>query len=398
MLENILNKNMTLLVASILFAVGLVEGALHLFIKPSEVSYGTVFGRELPPYKLIPDHVKASDFNIGGQDDVLGYVVKNNQTSKDGWVQTNNVAARYRSDVSPEIPVGKKRILAFGDSYTFGYALPQDETWPYLLEEKLDRLQILNFGVSGYSIGQSYLRFQRVTEQVDYNAVILVFVPKADLWRDINVSRYIGMGWEAYMLMPRFIIEDGKLRLVERPYKTLSEVIKHSEENSDHVLREFLRKYDRFYFPGKFEVTSYLNHSILFKLMLAAYYERKAKMLRESLYDPLSEAMQISKMIFREMHQKVRGSGKEFVLVVLGQRGTMRKYRRSPEFQEKWDRMVKAVCDSDYLCIDTMPELVQASPEDLDRAYDGSHFGPEGNQAIAEILWNRIGTIASEGN
>ena len=132
--------------------------------------------------------------------------------------------------------------------------------------------------------------------------------------------------------------------------------------------------------------------------MLTAYYERKAKMLRESLYDPLSEAMQISKMIFREMHQKVRGSGKEFVLVVLGQRGTMRKYRRSPEFQEKWDRMVKAVCDSDYLCIDTMPELVQASPEDLDRAYDGSHFGPEGNQAIAEILWNRIGTIASEGN
>lgn len=42
----------------------------------------------------------------------------------------------------------KGKVLALGDSLTFGYGLEQQHSWPSLLEEKLDR-EFVNAGTSG---------------------------------------------------------------------------------------------------------------------------------------------------------------------------------------------------------------------------------------------------------
>lgn len=54
-------------------------------------------------------------------------------------------------------PPGTFRIVALGDSITFGYGAPEGETFPKLLEARLDaavaspRFEVLNLGVSGYN-------------------------------------------------------------------------------------------------------------------------------------------------------------------------------------------------------------------------------------------------------
>ncbi len=66
----------------------------------------------------------------------------------------------------PEIertpPEGRTRILALGDSMTFGYYLEEDETWPVQLEARLRAasrdVEVVNAGVGGWSI-ESETRF-----------------------------------------------------------------------------------------------------------------------------------------------------------------------------------------------------------------------------------------------
>jgi lysophospholipase L1-like esterase len=74
------------------------------------------------------------------------------------------VAINSLGQRGPEVtvakPPGTYRVVALGDSLTFGYGAPQDGTWPAALERLLaqDRpalrasaVQVLNLGVSGYN-------------------------------------------------------------------------------------------------------------------------------------------------------------------------------------------------------------------------------------------------------
>jgi lysophospholipase L1-like esterase len=70
-------------------------------------------------------------------------------------VQTNSAGLRNTEEASDKA----FRVLAIGDSQTFGPYLANDDTWPFWTENALrrnygdaDRIQVFNAGVSGYSI------------------------------------------------------------------------------------------------------------------------------------------------------------------------------------------------------------------------------------------------------
>jgi lysophospholipase L1-like esterase len=60
-------------------------------------------------------------------------------------------------DMTKEKPPGTKRVLVVGDSFAFGYLLPNDASMPTLLEGLLDQkglgdVQVINGGVPGFGI------------------------------------------------------------------------------------------------------------------------------------------------------------------------------------------------------------------------------------------------------
>lgn len=71
------------------------------------------------------------------------------------WLKTNSAGLRDVDEVSDD--PNAFRILALGDSFTYGYYVHNEEAWPSRLEETLNqrlesRFQVFNAGVPGFTI------------------------------------------------------------------------------------------------------------------------------------------------------------------------------------------------------------------------------------------------------
>jgi hypothetical protein len=93
-----------------------------------------------------------------------------------------NVGVRLNSDGfrSPEISPQKtrKRILAIGDSVTFGAWVEQDKSFPAVLQQLLpaDRYEVINAGVPAYDLEQVAALFKGKGARYDPDVVIYTFV------------------------------------------------------------------------------------------------------------------------------------------------------------------------------------------------------------------------------
>jgi hypothetical protein len=54
----------------------------------------------------------------------------------------------------------KREIWIFGCSFTHGWALNDQETYPWLLQERFPKYEVVNFGVSGYGTMHSLIQFR----------------------------------------------------------------------------------------------------------------------------------------------------------------------------------------------------------------------------------------------
>lgn len=111
---------------------------------------------------------------------------------------------------------GKKRILVFGDSFTFGEEVSDNETYSYYLQEKLPSSEVINLGVHGYGHDQMliYLKEEGIKYRPDI--VILGFVYE-DTQRNILSFRDYAK--------PRFVLLDGQLELKNSPVPKPEELL-----------------------------------------------------------------------------------------------------------------------------------------------------------------------------
>lgn len=98
---------------------------------------------------------------------------------------------------------GERRVLAVGDSFTFGDQVSDTETWPAQLEQLLQR-PVLNGGVFGYSFAQTVLRAEQLLELHAVDTVVCSLIPD-DIKRCELSRRYTPMPW--------FAIENDQLQL-----------------------------------------------------------------------------------------------------------------------------------------------------------------------------------------
>lgn len=119
------------------------------------------------------------------------------------FLRTNAQQFRNGAAFTPRVPLGKTRIICSGDSFTFGFGVDNNHTWPHLLAKHAANLETVNMGQGGYGAEQAYLWYKRDGVKLDHDIQIFAVIAP-DLYR-MQHSRFNGYG------KPVLAVENGKL-------------------------------------------------------------------------------------------------------------------------------------------------------------------------------------------
>ena len=113
---------------------------------------------------------------------------------------------------------GTARIAVFGDSFTHGDEVEDDQTWAHALAVLLD-VPVRNFGVSAYGTDQALLRLERQLDAgLDVDVVVLG-IHEENVNRIVNRYRPFYLPTDPLILgfKGRFMLDGDTLRLVPNP-------------------------------------------------------------------------------------------------------------------------------------------------------------------------------------
>lgn len=108
------------------------------------------------------------------------------------FLRTDSQRFRNTADFTKSVPLGKTRIICSGDSFTFGFGVDNDHTWPQLLASRAPNVETVNMGQGGYGAGQAYLWYKRDGVVLDHDIQILALI-SPDIYR-MQHSSFNGYG------------------------------------------------------------------------------------------------------------------------------------------------------------------------------------------------------------
>jgi len=107
---------------------------------------------------------------------------------------TTNTFGLRGAELPAAKPAGTRRILALGDSFTFGDAVQMEETWPQQLEARLNGggvarpYEVVNAGVGGYGTAHAILLSSILVPSVQPDLVVLGFSVVNDILDNLCVD------------------------------------------------------------------------------------------------------------------------------------------------------------------------------------------------------------------
>ena len=153
--------------------LALLAGAILISAAALETGLRVVFGS--PVHFRYPQPRYVSD-------PAIGHWMQPGQQSfnHDQPLSVNSVGIRG-PDYPRKAPPGTHRVLALGDSQTFGNGLRDSDTWPALLERQLVskpsalRWEVLNGGLPATDTWQHERMLERLARSYEFDTVILGF-------------------------------------------------------------------------------------------------------------------------------------------------------------------------------------------------------------------------------
>jgi len=115
-----------------------------------------------------------------------------NMYGRGRYLRTNSQRFRNNEDFTLQVPAGKTRIICSGDSFTLGYGVDNDHTWPQQLASHHPNIETVNMGQGGYGADQAYLWYKRDAALLDHNIQILALI-SPDLYR-MQSKAFAGYG------------------------------------------------------------------------------------------------------------------------------------------------------------------------------------------------------------
>jgi len=179
--------------------------------------------------------VVPSQAHMYGPDPDLGYTLVPNQkitithTRTMGttsappltWSFTTS-SSGHRMTHAPNFQTSGKEIWMFGCSFTFGWSVSDDDSFPWLLQEDLPGYEVINFGTPGYGTLQGLIQFEEELGKGKTPELVVLFYARfhnerntlAPLYRRLN-----GFAWTRWgeREQPYVSWADGKMERKKGP-------------------------------------------------------------------------------------------------------------------------------------------------------------------------------------
>jgi hypothetical protein len=320
------------------------------------------------PFKDVDDRLKVFD-------DRLGWAYYSNRRSDKGLYCTKELGIRGSCAESiSSNRASKYHIALVGDSFTFGQEVPYEESWGGRLEESLKPdVRVLNFGVTGYSVAQAFLRYERDVRPAHPDVVILGVI-NDDFLRTRRIY-YLIPNWREPMVHPRFIVKRGKLELLNVPLPPPNEILAYSSVRDLPFI-----EYDSGYDPVEWDRPYWtrFHYSILFRFVTSWYPRWETKDTTE--LD--KEMFEVNAEIVRAFVRQAESEGSIPIVLFLPGYDDLESRRR--DFKEYVPLGVKVLAASGVKYFDARPCFQKV--EFGDYFEPGRHYSSQGNAAISECL------------
>ena len=203
-----------------------------------------------------------------GYDQELGWVRKPNTSHEEIGKHGKTFWSidQKGSRKNPSNEISNSKISCYGDSFTFGRQVNNNETWEYYFS-KLSKTNIQNFGVGNYGIDQALLRLKREFPHNKTKIVLMGVVPD-------TISRILSM-WKHYYeygntfgFKPKFGFSNNKLNLLTNPINNKKKFSEYQKflpyvQKNDYFFKNKFKK-EIIYFPYSFTILR--NFSRNFKI------------------------------------------------------------------------------------------------------------------------------------
>jgi lysophospholipase L1-like esterase len=331
-----LAKNLIAVLIGLAFALAALEGVTRLFADTLGISSYMQY------------------------DELLGWVARpdatrHHRSAKEGFdvvYRINDYGLRGTAYDTTK-PEGVRRIVVLGDSNGFGWGIDENSHFAALLDQELDKTEVVNFSLSGYGTDQQYLRFRRDGIELNPDVVILQLTPN-----DFAEIQYPFFKQKA---KPQFLLDDsGELELVNVPVRSMG-------PNSEEFYRKSLPVPFKEWLGWNSYSYNYLNQQ----------YHSLRMQLGSGLAPPadLQVFSTESIALFSALVSRLRSHLDE-----LGATGLI--VYSAPELHEKLDGV-----ELDLPVVDVFPKFADAQAQGQDPWYsDRYHWNELGHRLIADEL------------
>lgn len=287
--------------------------------------------------------------------DTRGWTLKPNLSAeKLGYRYTTN-SQGFRSLHEYVDDADKFEILIVGDSFTFGTDVNDGETWPHMMQQVDERLNVFNLGIGGYGVDQMYITLREEISQYEPQVVVAAIIyddlPRATLdFRDFK--------------KPKFRLHNEGLVLTNTPIGSVEDVCIELEDKDldDHSV---------------FRTVNVFN----------ALREGPRGTTRNPICDP--ECQALNSELIESMARLAEESQAEFLLVYLPA-GLELKSAAGPEPCEGEIFFEEYMKTHHHPFLNTRPNLRAASFEKS----DGHYKRPE-NEVVSRLVYEKIREMPS---
>lgn len=288
----------------------------------------------LPPYVLplsqlrpqLEHYLENQNSTIFVPEPATGWVYRPNARFYSGLFKINGASMRALRDYDPQPAADTLRVALFGDSFVVGDEVGSEEVWSYHLERLLTeagmKAEVLNFGVSGYDMGQAFLRWQTQGKDYSPDIVIAGFQPE-NLDRNVNVFRLLYLPGGIVYSKPRFILEGARLSLVNSPATPPDQIMDVFEAFDSHPLAAH-----EAYYRGRELSSPFWQASRLAGLVYAAINQARRNISPEQIYGAGSERGELGKAIMEAFAADVAASHAAFIILHLPRKERLKDYHK----------------------------------------------------------------------